>query len=165
MREDEQSTQQRDSIYDLKTKFVEILCIKGFLVNVKNHTVRQRLICFDCDGDGKNDYDGADCPYCKGTGLYADRDFEFVAFGFNVDGVDYCWHQPKHLVNWTYDSVSDNRKDTPWTTNGSPKPVSLDSEEISAAMDLLKFAIYGELKADEIQRPEILRPEKSWSST
>ena len=40
-----------------------MLCIKGFLVNVENH---------------------------KGTGFYVDKDLEFVACGFNVDGVDYC---------------------------------------------------------------------------
>ena len=138
------SRANRNEIYDLKSQFLARLCESEYLVDVRTHTIRQEeKKCFSCCGSG--DWCGEDCDRCKGTGIFSEEgELSFVAFGFSVNGKNYCWHQPSELIDWDYPNVNDERDNMPWHTNLPPKPVSYSKSKRTSAKHLLAFAVeYG----------------------
>ena len=144
------SRANKNEIYDLKSQFLARLCEGGYLVDVRTHTVRkEEKKCFSCYGSG--DWYGEDCDRCEGTGVFLkERELPFIAFGFSVNGKNYCWHQPSGLVDWDYPNVNDERDSTPWNINLTPKSVSLSAYKRTSAKRLLTFAL--EYKNGRIER-------------
>ena len=144
------SRANKNEIYDLKSQFLARLCEGGYLVDVRTHTVRkEEKKCFSCYGSG--DWYGEDCDRCEGTGVFLkERELSFIAFGFSVNGKNYCWHQPSGLVDWDYPNVNDERDSTPWNINLTPKSVSLSAYKRTSAKRLLTFAL--EYKNGRIER-------------
>lgn len=101
---------QADSIYKLKNAMVKWLYQNGYCADVGLD--RQDLVCFRCEGSGKEPYHWydddefqGDCERCGGSGIYATH--YLYVFVFKIIGEGYIWRQPQKLVDWPVELSSD----------------------------------------------------------
>ncbi len=129
----------RRRIYNLKSPLIRCLEQRGYCESTAVHLMRvPAKECFGCDGGGM-DYDtGRDCYRCGGTGEFKPAtEFRFIAFQFQVGDVKYRWHQPEHLVDWTYTPTSEIVP----INETEIKPVKISVDEIPDLMDTIRYLI------------------------
>lgn len=131
---------RRDTIYELKNRFVELVYRQGYCIECYEHQQslpEQR--CFGCDGTGT--YDGGQaCHECGGDGVYqAAKVLTLVCFRFDVLGRTYCWHQPNDLVTFEYRVTADSSRWQP--EDNDEKTVLMDASQLAGAEELLRWII------------------------
>jgi hypothetical protein len=129
----------RKRIYDLKSRMISLLYRRGYCVSCHLHDRSlPEQPCWKCDGTGEdldssNWYD-VSCSRCNGSGIYrAARVVRYYCFRFQVNGVYYCWHQPKDTVDFD-PVVTDAPRD--WDEYREMQTEELQWKQ---ALDLLDF--------------------------
>ena len=125
-------------IYKLKNNFIRLLYSADYCESVYHHEKNlQPKLCFGCDGTGKASVQQA-CEKCYGTGEYhAAKTLIFVVFRFLVGKQHFCWHQPKEIVDFQYQTTESSSV----MTDVEAKPVDIPRHKMKEAKELVQFAI------------------------
>ena len=142
------SAANRGKILDLKTKLIECLYrLERFTDRVEKLTRRlPAKMCFRCNGtrDVPRDrcYDDSDslCERCGGTGEFAPaREVASFVFTFTVQGRQYTWMQPDHVMTFV-PRVEATRQD-----DGKPreldKTLNVPRNKLAEAKALVLYAL------------------------
>jgi hypothetical protein len=127
------SKRNKEEVYILKNKLIEWLYHAGYCQSVGIHKPIEKE-CFTCYGSGQW-HDGSECFKCDGTGIY--KGASFFVFRFNVDGQNYCWHQPMESISFHPDitSATDTINET------EVKPLEISKSKLAESKALLKWVI------------------------
>jgi hypothetical protein len=124
--------EERDEIYRLKDRLVEVLYGAGLCAACWVHLVEQPAkVCWNCDGDG--------CSRCDYSGEWLPkRTLRFYCFRFVVGEKTYVWHQPDRLVRFR---VETTEPDAEWNGVVTEKPVGMTRAELGRAKDLVRWVV------------------------
>lgn len=120
----------KDYIYSLKNRLVELLYLQGACIECLAH---QRMLpgkeCYGCDGMG--------CERCNQSGWWVEpRRVRDIAFRFMVCGRVFSWHQPDHLITFDYEVSA--------TEQGSPKeekPVEMSWRRMERGKHIIRYVL------------------------
>lgn len=129
------SESNKNEIYGLKNKFVELIYTQGYCTACWIHTlVLPPKKCRACGGWG----DGGACYRCDGTGNYLpEKRLKFYCFKISV-GRSYTWHQPDRLVTFPVVTTAEPAE---WSGVERDKPLGMPRSQLAAAKDLVRWVI------------------------
>lgn len=129
------SEMQKVEIYRLKNELIKVLYQGGFATAAWIHRLQQEARpCWGCEGAG------GDCDRCDGSGIYQSaRVLEFWCFRFLIAEKPYCWHQPRHLVDFT---PAESVPPQDWEGfTSQEKPIAIPKARFAAIKELLRWLI------------------------
>ena len=125
------SQSNKEEIYSLKNRFIELLYNEGYChAAYEHHKHLPPKECFRCDGEG--------CERCDETGQYLSGvTLEFAVFEFVINGQPYSWHQPKELIGFKYEASG-----SPTQINETQvKPLHVKKSKLAEGKALLRWVI------------------------
>lgn len=136
------SEANKTEIYSLKNQFLEFLYKNDYCKEAYLHELKlPQKECFRCDGTGQRyDYATNDyyCYNCDGTGIFLRaKTLRFIVFNFQVEGVKYCWHQPKTMISYPVEIGT-----TPTALNKTEiKPLEMSKANFAKGKALIRWAL------------------------